>query len=252
MSGELRGKVAVVTGASRGVGLAVADALEKEGATVVTVSRSGSDVGLSLTADVTRADEIARVRAQVEAEVGTPTLLVNAAGVYGPIGFVQDTDPDAWIGTLMTNTVAAYLTTRAFLCGMLDAGWGRIVNVSSAASLDPPGPLNSAYATSKAALNHFTRHVAAEVAGSGVTANVLHPGDIRTAMWADVKDQLDALGPAAERYRKWVARVDQTGGDPLEKSVDTVLRIISGDANGLFHWIDDGLKAPIPSWPAPP
>ena len=70
---------------------------------------------------------------------------------------------------------------------MMAAGWGRIINFSSAASLHPPGPLNSAYGTSKVALNQFTRHLAAELAGTGVTANVIHPGEVKTAMWASIK-----------------------------------------------------------------
>ena len=76
---------------------------------------------------------------------------------------------------MMVNMVSHYLTCRAFVGGMIDQGWGRIVNVTSANALHPPGPLHSAYATSKAALNHFTRHLAAEVKGTGVTANVIHP-----------------------------------------------------------------------------
>ena len=76
----------------------------------------------------------------------------------------------------MINTIGTYLVSRAFLSGMIDAGWGRIINVSSAASLGTPGPLTSAYATSKVAQNHFTRHLAAELVGTGVTANVIHPG----------------------------------------------------------------------------
>jgi NAD(P)-dependent dehydrogenase (short-subunit alcohol dehydrogenase family) len=72
---------------------------------------------------------------------------------------------------------------------MVDAGWGRIVNVSSAAALAPPGPLNSAYATSKVALNQLTRQLAAELVGTGVTANVIHPGEVKTEMWADIRDK---------------------------------------------------------------
>ena len=71
----------------------------------------------------------------------------------------------------MIDTVGPYLVSRAFLDGMIDAGWGRIVSLSSAASLHTPGPLNSAYGTAKVALNQFTRHLAAELEETGVTAN---------------------------------------------------------------------------------
>ena len=94
--------------------------------------------------------------------------------------------------------VGPYLTCRAFVGGMIERGWGRIVSFSSAAALHPPGPINSAYGTSKAALNQFTRHLAAELVGTGVTANVIHPGDVKTEMWADISDQAAELGPEAE------------------------------------------------------
>jgi NAD(P)-dependent dehydrogenase (short-subunit alcohol dehydrogenase family) len=131
---------------------------------------------------------------------------------------------------------------------MVGQGWGRIVNVTSAASLHPPGPLGSAYATSKVALNQLTRHLAAELEGTGVTANVIHPGDVKTDMWADIRDQADALGADGEGLRQWVQWVAETGGDPPHKAADLVLRIMDSDANGQFLWIDDPLQPPIPSW----
>lgn len=82
------------------------------------------------------------------------------------------------------------------------------------------------YGTSKIALNHFTRHLAAEIAGTGVTANVIHPGDIKTAMWADIRDQAAALGVIAEPYVKWAKWVEETGDDPPEKAAELVLRLI--------------------------
>ncbi len=156
--------------------------------------------------------------------------------------------------TVQIDAIAPFLTVRAFLAGMLDAGWGRIVNITSAASLHPPGPLNSAYGTAKVALNQFTRHLASEIAGSGVTANVIHPGDVRTDMWADIRDKVDVLGPIADGYKSWVDWVDETGGDPPGKAVDLVLRLTSdaaGDINGRFCWIDDPLQPPIASWDEP-
>ena len=108
----------------------------------------------------------------------------------------------------------------------------RIVNVTSAASLHPPGPINSAYGTAKAALNQFTRHLAAEIAGSGVTANVIHPGDVKTAMWADIRERVAGLGPMAENYVSWADWVESTGGDPPEKAVALVLRLTSDAGAG--------------------
>src|SRR6185295_2444226 len=117
-----------------------------------------------------------------------------------------------WIDTLMVNTVGAYLTCRAFVETMMQQRWGRIVNVTSAATLHEPGLINSAYGASKAALNQFTRHLAAEIVGSGVTANLIHPGDVKTDMWADIKKGVADLGPIAQRYRDWADWVERTGG----------------------------------------
>jgi NAD(P)-dependent dehydrogenase (short-subunit alcohol dehydrogenase family) len=151
----------------------------------------------------------------------------------------------------MVDAVAPYLVCRAFVGGMVDHGWGRIVNVTSAASLHPPGKLNSAYVTAKVALNQFTRHLAAELDGTGVTANVIHPGDVKTNMWGAIRDQVAAARPDAAAYRRWVQWVDETGGDPPQKAVDAVLRLCgdeSADVSGQFCWISDPLQPPAPSW----
>jgi NAD(P)-dependent dehydrogenase (short-subunit alcohol dehydrogenase family) len=179
---------------------------------------------------------------------------VNAAGVFGPIAFIKDSDPHDWIRTVMIDAIAPYLTSRAFLPGMLAAGWGRIVNITSAASLHPPGPLNSAYGTAKVALNQLTRHLAAEVAGTGVTANVIHPGDVKTDMWADIRDKVEPMGPEADAYKQWVKWVEETGGDPPDKAVALILRLTGdegGAISGRFNWVEDPLQAPIPSWEEP-
>ena len=236
-------RIAVVTGASRGVGDAIAGALEREGIAVARVARSSGDYR----ADVSQPDDVDRVAREIRANLGIPTILVNAAGMFGPIALLQDGDPRAWLETIAVDLGGPYLLCRAFLPGMLQAGWGRIVNVSSAATLHPPGPFNSAYGTAKVALNQLTRHLAAELEGTGVTANVIHPGDVKTEMWADIRDQVAAV-EGADAYREWVEWVGVNGGDPPEKAGELVLRILDGAANGQFLWIDDPIQAPISSW----
>jgi NAD(P)-dependent dehydrogenase (short-subunit alcohol dehydrogenase family) len=264
MDAEALDRVAVVTGAGRGLGRAVATALAERGHPIVGVARDAAALAdtadrihaaggrmLSRPADVADPTAVEELAAFVHEQLGPPSILINAAGVYGPIAMIRDTDPRAWVETVMIDAVAPFLTTRQFVGGMVDAGWGRIVNVTSAASLHPPGPLNSAYGTAKVALNQLTRHLAAEIAGTGVTANVIHPGDVKTDMWKDIRDRVVKMGPEADAYKQWAAWVEETGGDPPEKAVLLVLRLTSdegADVNGQFCWVDDPLQAPIPSW----
>lgn len=264
---DQHGRVAVVTGGGRGLGRAIALGLAGAGARVAVVARDqaqmaetvalGKAAGTQISdfaCDVSDAAAVGSLKAMVEEGMGTVSILVNAAGIFGPIALIRDVDPLEWQRTIMVDAVAPLFTAHAFVGGMLEQGWGRIVNVTSAASLHPPGPLNSAYGTAKAALNQMTRHLAAEVAGTGVTANVIHPGDVKTEMWADIKRRVADAGPAGENYIEWAAWVEETGGDPPQKAVDLVLRLTSEagrDTNGMFCWIDAPLQAPIDSWDPP-
>ena len=198
--------------------------------------------------DVSSVDDVESLRAQVVSELGTPTILVNAAGIFGPLERISRVDPRAWSHTIAVDALGPFFTCNAFAGGMIERGWGRIVNVSSAASLHSPGPVASAYATAKAALNHLTRHLAAELAGSGVTANVIHPGDVKTEMWAEIRAAARELGQIAAPYTQWADWVEETGGDPTSKVVKLLLRIIEDDVNGQFLWLDDPLQPPRASW----
>jgi NAD(P)-dependent dehydrogenase (short-subunit alcohol dehydrogenase family) len=268
MSG-LAGRVAVVTGASRGVGRRIAVRLAVEGAAVALVARSVAGLeetaaeiaGKGAKAMVFPADlsdsspaAIAALKTKIETALGSPQILVNGAGIFGPISLVKDVDPVEWLEVIAINTLTPFLLCRAFVGDMIAARWGRIVNVTSAAALHNPGPTNSAYGTSKVALNQMTRHLASELVGTGVTANVIHPGDVKTEMWSDIRDKIKGMGPEADGYHTWVNWVEETGGDDPEKAAALVAGLM-GDAaaevNGQFLWIENGLQAPIASWGEP-
>jgi NAD(P)-dependent dehydrogenase (short-subunit alcohol dehydrogenase family) len=261
---HLKGKIAVVTGAGRGLGRQTALTLGAHGAGIVAVSRNPEQLrqteqaiqraggtAHAIAADISRPEDVEQLKDKVEDRFGPVSILVNAAGIFGPIQLIKESDARRWVETIGTNVFGPYFTCRAFVSGMIQNRWGRIINFTSAAALHPPGALNSAYATSKVALNQFTRHLAAELEGTGVTANVLHPGDVKTEMWAAIRSEAERMGPEAEGYRQWVRWVEQTGGDDPQKAADLVLRLVSDDAaatNGQFLWIEGGLQSPIPSW----
>lgn len=264
MSLQLAGRNAVVTGAGRGLGRVVAEGLAAAGCAVAVVARSPGQVdetvhvirraggrAIGVVGDISDVGTVTRLRDEIHHALGPVTILVNAAGVFGPIQPIEDGDPRRWIETLLINTIGPYLTCRSFVPDMRAAGWGRIVNFSSAATLHPPGPLNSAYGTSKVALNQFTRHLAAELAGSNVTAHVIHPGEVKTAMWAAIDAESRTAGPQAAGYRAWAEGVGVSGGDDPRKALELVLDILRNPDPGFtgrFLWIEGGQQTPLASW----
>jgi NAD(P)-dependent dehydrogenase (short-subunit alcohol dehydrogenase family) len=255
-------KVAVVTGAGSGIGQAIAMGLAKEGAIVVLVGRSVEKLEKTaamieefkgnpvvVCADVNSIESVEQMASTVFEKAGVPSILINAAGIHGEVSWIKESDPHLWMDTMMINTAGPYLVCRAFMNQMIDLGWGRIVNVSSAASLVKPNGVNSAYATSKAALNHFTRQLASELEGTGITANVIHPGEVKTQMWENIK--FDAEKSGNQVMTRWADMVGESGGDSPEKAVEVILDLLTpetNEINGKFLWIKDGIKKPLHSW----
>ena len=187
--GELAARVALVTGAGRGIGRAVALALTRDGARVVGVSRSADELArlheeCGAATVVASLDDAAGCRAAVSAarELGPIQILVNNAG----IGSAHDAaawelEPGSWHATHAINLHAPFELARLALPDMIGAGWGRVVNVSSTSG-ERGGPAEAAYSSSKHALIGLTRSLAIDGAPFGVTSNAVCPGWVRTEM----------------------------------------------------------------------
>ena len=187
--------MAVVTGAGRGIGAATARALAEAGLDVVLAARGRDQIerlaselatagrrSTAVVCDVTSEASVAAL-AREAAEAGPVAVLVNNAGAAGsmPLG---RTSLEEWNRLLAVNATGAFLCIRAFLPGMLERKWGRVVNVASTAGLSG-GKYLAAYSAAKHALVGLTRSVAAEVTGTGVTANAVCPGFVDTGMTAE-------------------------------------------------------------------
>jgi 3-oxoacyl-[acyl-carrier protein] reductase len=188
---SLDGKVIIVTGASRGIGAAAAAALAAAGATVVLTARDGKlteqvvrSIGGSASAHACDVSDYAAFETLVAAtktRFGRMDALINNAGVIEPIASVADSDPAAWARNIEINLTGAYHAIRAVLPGMLAAGGGTIVNLSSGAAIRPQEGW-SAYCSAKAGLHMLTRAIALETAGKGIRVFGFQPGTTDTDM----------------------------------------------------------------------
>jgi len=243
--GQLEDRVSLVTGAGRGIGRAAAALLAGEGADVALVARSSSELAetaadvraagrraLEIRADVGTPDVAALVCGRVISELGSVDILVNNASVVWPFAPTKGLDPEEWIATLHINLVGVLRLTRAVLPDMLARGWGRIVNVSSGV-VDFPGDMvgANAYVTSKAALESHSLNLAAELAGTGVTVNVLRPGMVDTAMQAWIREQpTERVGGAL--HDRFVQLHDAGMLIEPARPARTIIELVASEANG--------------------
>ena len=252
---ELTDRVAVVTGASRGIGLAVARGLVDAGATVVAGARTA-------TPDLTELAERGALRV-VEVDLARPdgpaaliaaagdrvNVLVNNVGSAPPRtgGFLSVTD-EQWLDTINLNLLAAVRTTRAVLPLMLAAGRGAIVTIASVNST-LSDPLVVDYAAAKAALASFSKSLSIEVGGRGIRVNTVSPGPVSTALWlgaGGVAQTVGAAGGSApDEVAAEAARSMVTGRFTRPEEVADLVVFLAGDraANltGADLRIDGGL-----------
>ena len=196
---SLKDKIVIVTGASRGIGSAIADRLGNAGAIVIgtATTDAGAEAisdrfkankvqGVGMALNVTEANTIEGFIKAVQDQYGAPTVLVNNAGITRDNLLMRMSD-DEWQQVIDTNLNAVFRLSKACLRGMMKARWGRIINVSSVVgSMGNPGQSN--YAATKAGVAGFSRALASEVGSRGITVNTVAPGFIDTDMTRELAE----------------------------------------------------------------
>ncbi|MEU2355737.1 SDR family oxidoreductase [Streptomyces misionensis] len=249
---SLYGKVALVTGAGRGIGRSLATALGESGVRVGCVARSQDELSrtvelvtsrggsaLAVPADLSDPHSVPDVVRRVTTQLGAPLILINNAATVEPLGAVGDLTPDAWNAAFRLNVITPAAFSAALLPGMTAAGWGRIVNVSSAVVARPETMIGgNAYAASKAALEAHTLNLAAELAGTGVTVSVYRPGSVDTAMQALIRRTGRGRLHAAT-YTRFVRSHEENKLISPDDSARSLMARLAGDATGQVWDVHD-------------
>jgi NAD(P)-dependent dehydrogenase (short-subunit alcohol dehydrogenase family) len=253
---NLKEQVALITGGSRGLGKAYAQALAAKGARVAITARSEEELkttakemvdaggqAVAIPADVSDMAAVAQVITKVEQTFGPITLLINNAGQFRAFGTVDKVDATSWWQEVEINVRGPFLYTHSVLPRMRAQRNGRIINVVSAAGLQGL-PTVSAYSVSKSALIRLTEILAMEVAHDGIRVFALHPGTVRTAMSSYAHDAPE-VAHHAPQVQQWFRQLFAENADtPIERSVDLILRLAAGEGDplsGCYIDVDDDL-----------
>jgi NAD(P)-dependent dehydrogenase (short-subunit alcohol dehydrogenase family) len=242
----LQHKVAVVTGASHGLGYEISKKYLEAGANLTICARDGAQLNeartrlaavagdgqlvLGVAADVSKEADVARVFGTTLQQFGRVDILINNAGVYGPKGRVEEVDWAAWVRAIEINLFGAILACRAVLPHFKALGRGKIIQLSGGGATNPL-PMISAYAASKAAVIRFVETLAAEVREFRIDVNAIAPGALNTRMLEEVLK----AGPEKVGAAFYERSVEQrtTGGTPLSRGAELAVFLGSSLSDGI-------------------
>ena len=259
----LEGHAVLITGGSSGIGKAIAlacasagadvaicgrnpDALEKAAQEIQGAASHGQRV-LPLRADVSDRHAVDAMVARVSSELANFTGVVNAAGILGPKGLLDEVDVEEWIATVQVNLIGTMLVCRAVLPHFRARQYGKIVNFSGGGATSPR-PRFGAYAASKAAVVRFTENLAHELEGTGIWVNAVAPGAVNTPML----DEVIAAGPAkvGEAVYESALKQQAGGGTPVEKPAALCVMLLSAESDGVSGRLISAVWDPWESLPA--
>ena len=245
-SGVLAGRAALITGANQGLGLAIARAYVEAGASVflcardairldvaraevAALARPGQQV-IAMPGDVSCRADVERVAEAAFEAFPQVHILVNNAGVYGPMGLIEDVDWDAWVQAIEINLFGSILMCRALLPHFRTHRYGKIVQLSGGGATNPL-PRISAYAASKAAVVRFAETLAEETRGSGIDVNAIAPGALNTRLL----DEVLAGGPerVGQPFYERALKQKEQGGAPLGKGAELAVFLGSAASDGI-------------------
>ena len=240
---KLDGQVAVITGAGRGIGRAIALAYAREGAKLALAARSESELqetasaaselgaeAIAVPTDVTSQEDTERLARSVVQRFGRIDVLVNNAGISGPIGPLQDNAVADWMNTVTVNLTGTFLVCRAVIPVMLEQSGGKIINLSGAGAANAWSNM-SAYCSSKAAAVRLTEVLAQELDGQGITVNALGPGSVHTSMWDKMTEQAGQAG--ADFIHQLGLRVTSGGGASIDECAELAVWLASDESGTL-------------------
>jgi NAD(P)-dependent dehydrogenase (short-subunit alcohol dehydrogenase family) len=262
MTYSLKGRAAIITGGSQGLGLAIARAYCRAGASVLLCARDGealaaaaSELKLTASSGQVIATEVADVSLEADVKRLTATafrvfpqvhILVNNAGVYGPKGLIEQVDWNAWVKAIEINLFGSVLLCRALLPHFKQHQYGKIVQLSGGGATNPL-PRISAYAASKAAIVRFMETVAEEVRDDSIDVNAIAPGSLNTRLL----DEVLAEGPESvgREFYDRMLRQKENGGAPLEKGAELAVFLASAASDGISGKLLSAVWDPWPSLP---
>jgi NAD(P)-dependent dehydrogenase (short-subunit alcohol dehydrogenase family) len=258
---KLAGRTAIITGASQGLGAAIAEHFLTEGANVVLCARNadeleaqrkrlaaayGAERVSATPADISVRSDVDALFDAAQSRHGQLSILVSNAGVYGPMGAIDSVDWDEWVQAIAINLTGNVYCARKALAAFKPQGYGKILMLSGGGATNPlPGI--SAYAASKAAIVRFTETLALEAREWNIDVNAIAPGALMTRL----TDQLISAGPdrvGAALHARMV-KLKQEGGTPLSTGAELCGYLASAESDGLTGRL---ISAPWDPWPFSP